>query len=169
MIDLIFICHYRPKRSFGQGNIFTPVCHSVHRGGRSGKETPPAGWRNPPGVPPGWMEEPPRLDGGTPPGWMEEPPRLDGGTPPAAGWRNPPPPAWWRNPPWLDGEPPSWMENPPPPPGWMENPREPDSGIRSTIGRYASYWNAFLSSVVFPTLQLYLLWWDLIKVCICDG
>ena len=23
---------YRPKRSFGQGNIFTPVCHSVHRG-----------------------------------------------------------------------------------------------------------------------------------------
>ena len=25
--------YYRPKRSFGQGNIFTPVCHSVHRGG----------------------------------------------------------------------------------------------------------------------------------------
>ena len=25
--------NYRPKRSFGQGNIFTPVCHSVHRGG----------------------------------------------------------------------------------------------------------------------------------------
>ena len=24
---------YRPKRSFGQGNIFTGVCHSVHRGG----------------------------------------------------------------------------------------------------------------------------------------
>ena len=24
---------YRPKRSFGQGNIFAPVCHSVHRGG----------------------------------------------------------------------------------------------------------------------------------------
>ena len=24
---------YRPKRSFGQGNIFTPVCHSVHRVG----------------------------------------------------------------------------------------------------------------------------------------
>ena len=23
---------YRPKRSFGQGNIFTSVCHSVHRG-----------------------------------------------------------------------------------------------------------------------------------------
>ena len=24
---------YRPQRSCGQGNIFTPVCHSVHRGG----------------------------------------------------------------------------------------------------------------------------------------
>ena len=27
------LTHYRPKRSFSQGNIFTPVCHSVHRGG----------------------------------------------------------------------------------------------------------------------------------------
>ena len=25
--------HYRPKRRFGQGNVFTPVCHSVHGGG----------------------------------------------------------------------------------------------------------------------------------------
>ena len=24
--------YYRPQRSCGQGNIFTPVCHSVHRG-----------------------------------------------------------------------------------------------------------------------------------------
>ena len=69
---------YRPKRSFGQGNIFTPVCHSVHRGG-SGKETPN-----------GWMEEPPPppLDGEPPPGWRtplgwrNPPPQLDGGTPP---------------------------------------------------------------------------------------
>ena len=28
--------HYRPKRSFGQGNIFTSVCHSVQGGGRAG-------------------------------------------------------------------------------------------------------------------------------------
>ena len=27
------LVNYRPKRSFGQGNIFTPVCHSVHGGG----------------------------------------------------------------------------------------------------------------------------------------
>ena len=29
------LCLYRPQRSCGQGNIFTPVCHSVHRGGLS--------------------------------------------------------------------------------------------------------------------------------------
>ena len=27
---------YRPQTKFGQGNIFTPVCHSVHRGGVCG-------------------------------------------------------------------------------------------------------------------------------------
>ena len=31
---LVFIT--RRKRSLGQGNIFTPVCHSVHRGGMRG-------------------------------------------------------------------------------------------------------------------------------------
>ena len=56
---------YRPQRSCGQGNIFTPVCHSVHRGGvclsacwdttppRSrhplGADTPPASRHTPPG------------------------------------------------------------------------------------------------------------------------
>ena len=27
-----FCFHYRPQRSCGQGNIFTPVCHSIHGG-----------------------------------------------------------------------------------------------------------------------------------------
>ena len=31
-LSSVDINNYRPKRSFGQGNIFTPVCHSVHRG-----------------------------------------------------------------------------------------------------------------------------------------
>ena len=32
-IAIIIMFHfYRPQRSCGQGNIFTPVCHSVHRG-----------------------------------------------------------------------------------------------------------------------------------------
>ena len=29
----VLITFYRPKRSFGQGNIFTRVCDSVHGGG----------------------------------------------------------------------------------------------------------------------------------------
>ena len=37
------------KRSLGQGNIFTPVCHSVHRGGGVPDQVPPPG----PGTPPG--------------------------------------------------------------------------------------------------------------------
>ena len=32
---------YWPKQSFGQGNIFTPVCHSVHRGGVPDQVHPP--------------------------------------------------------------------------------------------------------------------------------
>ena len=45
------------------------------------------------------------------------------------------------------GEPPG-MENPPqhgePPSAWRTPPPEADSSIRSTSGRYTSYWNAFL-------------------------
>ena len=52
--------HYRPKRSFGQGNIFTPVCHSVHRGGVPDQVHPPG-----PGTPP-WDQVHP-LGPGTPP------------------------------------------------------------------------------------------------------
>ena len=43
------------KRSLGQGNIFTPVCHSVHRGG----STPPGQVHPPgPGTPPGQVHPP---------------------------------------------------------------------------------------------------------------
>ena len=60
---------YRPKRSFGQGNIFTSVCHSfcswggppIFRGGAWSREVPPnflGGQSGPRGVPPnfrgGW-------------------------------------------------------------------------------------------------------------------
>ena len=42
------------KRSLGQGNIFAPVCHSVHRGGYLGRYTPQAGTPQPQaGTPPG--------------------------------------------------------------------------------------------------------------------
>ena len=36
------------KRSLGQGNIFTPVCHSVHRGGSTWPGTPPGTRYTPP-------------------------------------------------------------------------------------------------------------------------
>ena len=113
------IHYYRPKRSFGQGNIFTPVCHSVHRGGRVLLASPP-----PPGMETPLEQTPAR---------MENPPQME----------EPPP----------DGEPPRMEEPPrieePPPDG--EPPPEADSGIRSAIGRYASYWNAFLFQLNFRT------------------
>ena len=92
--------YYRPQRSCGQGNIFTPVCHSVHRGGSA------------------------PLPGRTPLPWR---------TPPAR--ENPPP---------CQGELPLPARETPPPPGPDPPPREADCSIRSTSGRYASYWNAFL-------------------------
>ena len=84
------------KRSLGQGNIFTPVCYSVHGGSTwagtpHGRHTPLAG------ILP-WA--------GTP--------RLAATHP----WAGTPPPA---------GTPPAMH-----------------AGIRSTSGRYVSYWNAFL-------------------------
>ena len=39
---------------------------------------------------------------------------------------------------------------PPSPPDQATPPREADSRIRSTSGRYASYWNAFLFGQIFP-------------------
>ena len=54
---------YRSQQSCGQGNIFTPVCHSVHRGGGVvclsacwDTTPPPPGSRHPSGA------DPPRAD-----------------------------------------------------------------------------------------------------------
>ena len=88
------------KRSLGQGNVFTPVCHSVHRG-EGGLSNPPMQ------IPQGWADP---LDA--------EPPRC---RPPGLGR----PPAGWADPQRAG-------QTPHPPP------------IRSTSGRYASYWNAYL-------------------------
>ena len=43
------------KRSLGQGNVFTPVCYSVHRGcvHPSRADTPPLGRQHPEPTPPG--------------------------------------------------------------------------------------------------------------------
>ena len=62
--------YYRPQRSCGQGNIFTPVCHSVHKGGLPQcmlgyhphpPEQTPAGSRPP------WQQTPPREQTPSPP------------------------------------------------------------------------------------------------------
>ena len=147
---------YRPKRSFGQGNIFTPVCHSVHRGGFSLPD-PPVAWRTPPGAdpldgePPGWRTTPPD---GEPPPRMESPPRME----------NHP----------LDGEPPPRMENPPgwrtppdggTPPGWRNPPRKqtPAYGLRSAgthpTGMHScnkSSFYCFTRQRVFEKLNLFI-------------
>ena len=122
--QLIF---FRPQRSCGQGNIFTPVCHSVHRGGSASvhagmptpRPDPPEQTHNTPQTrhhPPGTRHHPP--------GTRHHPPRAD-----------PPPGA---DTPWGADTP---QEQTPP----DQTPsQEADSSIRSTSGRYASYWNAFL-------------------------
>ena len=70
--------YYRPERSCGQGNVFTAVCDSVHRGGlRQGE--PPPGRRTP-------------LEGEPPLPWKENPHGKENPpTPPLLGRRPPPP------------------------------------------------------------------------------
>ena len=153
--------NYRPKRSFGQGNIFTPVCHSVHRGGVPG---PGGGVPGPGGCTWGrgvylgsggctWsggylvMGGVPGPEGGVPgPGVVYQVP---GGVPGIGGC------TWSRGVPGLGGMYLVWGGVPGgctwsgTPPWTRYPPRAANSGIRSTIGRYASYWNAFLFHAVF--------------------
>ena len=67
---------YRPQRSCGQGNIFRPVCHSVHRGG--GGFCLSACWDTPldtrPPPPPGADTLPPTPDTTRHPGHQTPPP-----------------------------------------------------------------------------------------------
>ena len=106
---------YRPQRSCGQGNVFTNVCLST--GGRVPASVH-AGMPDPPGSvrhsP--WTRQTPPRPGRHPPDQAPSPPR-------------------------------DWTDTPqtrhPPGPG-RHPPQEADSSIRSTSGRYASYWNAFL-------------------------
>ena len=112
--------NYRPQRSCGQGNIFTPVCHSFCSQG---------------GLPQcmlGYHHHHPPPDQTSP--W-DETPRDQ--TPPQT--RHAPP---YQIPPW--DQPPRTRH----PPG-TRPPREADSSRRSTSGRYASYWNAFFFTEKF--------------------
>ena len=111
--------------------IFSQACvmNSVHRGGVSAPNLGGGAWSGTP--PPG--RHPP-LQAGTPPPGRHPPsrqaPPLQAGTPPPG--RHPPS----RQAPPLQAGPPSRQA--PPPLSRQAPPR-----IRSTLGRYASYWNAF--------------------------
>ena len=115
----------------GQGNIFPSMCPefcphggrvsaSVHAGIHS---TPSPG----PGRPPGSITTPP--DQADPPGSRHPPDQAE-----------PPPPQWADIIPPDQADPPGSRH----PPDQADPPQEADSSIRSTSGRYASYWNAFL-------------------------
>ena len=101
---------YRPQRSCGQGNIFTPVCHSVHRGGSASMhagipppldQTPPWDQAAPPRIrpPPRDQADPPQirppLGPGRPPRTRQTPPDQ---TPPPQDQADPP--GTWQTPPW---------------------------------------------------------------------
>ena len=123
LLRVVCFYFYRPKRSFGQGNIFTPVCHSVHRvGGGYLTRYPPGTRYTPPGPgtsPPG-PGTPPRdqvlPQDQVPPGTRYTPPGP--GTPPQDQVHHPPGPG---TPPWNQVPPrpgtPPWDQVHPPGPG----------------------------------------------------
>ena len=119
------------KRSLGQGNIFTPVCHSVHRGGVPDQVPPIPGTppqtrytpqtRNTPRdqVHPPGPGTPPPLGPGTPPSWTRytpldqvHPPRTRY-TPPRTRYtpQGPGTPLWPGTPPLGPGTPPQVNSN----------------------------------------------------------
>ena len=125
--------YYRPQRSCGQGNVFTGVCLSTGGGCLPqcilGCHTPPDQADTP-------------LDQGDPPGLGRHPPGTrqtprDQADPPGPGR----PPRTRETPPRDQADPPGTRQTTP---RTRQTPWEADSSIRSTSGRYASYWNAFL-------------------------
>ena len=160
------IYYYRQQRSCGQGNIFTPVCHSVHRGVSASEHA---------GIPPPWEQTSPSADTPleqTPPKQTHPPEQtppeqtppweqtLPGANTPQADTPRadmPPrvdnPPS--RHPPLEQTHPPE--QTPPPrrrPPG-ADTLQKADCGIRSISGWYASYWNAFLFYLSISLLTLF--------------
>ena len=137
-----YLCFYRPQRSCGQGNIFTPVCHSVHRGGFLPQcmlgYQPPRTTQNPP---PGTTPPGPHPPGTTPPR-TRHPPVPD---PPPPRTRPPPPGTtppypWDHTTPWNQTPTPPGPHHPPrtraPSPGPDPPPRDqvpPGSGLQHTF------------------------------------
>ena len=125
--------------------LHVSVIHSVHRGGLpqcmlgyhppGTRQTPPDQADDP--LPPGTRHTilpgpgRPPLDQADPPGTRQTPPRT-----------RQTPPRTRQTPPRDQADPPGTRQTPPR--TRQTPPREADSSIRSTSGRYASYWNAYL-------------------------
>ena len=139
---------YRPKRSFGQGNVFTPVCHSVNRGGVPDQAPP----KDQAGTPPWDQAGTPPGPGRYPPGTRQVHPLGPGrytpqtrNTPLGPGRYTLPGPGRY-TPRDQAGTPPRIRQLPcpqdqtdiPPGPGRYTPPEAADPGIRSTIGRMHS-------------------------------
>ena len=142
MKDRFITVFLPPATKLGQGYVFIGVCHSVNRGGVPDQVPPRTRYTPPDQVhPPGTRYTP--LGPGTPLGTRYSP--RDQVHPPGPGT-----PPRTRYTPLGPGTPPGTRYTPrdqvhPP---WTRK-------IRSTRGRYASYWNAFLlffsfSSSAFP-------------------
>ena len=122
IILLLLNYFYRPQRSCGQGNIFAPVCHSIHNVAGGGVSASVLA-----GMPhaPSWEQAP---------GSRHTP-----GSRSPPGCRSP-----WEQIPWsrhpLGADVPQSKQ----PQRADTPPREADSSIRSMSSRYASYVNAFL-------------------------
>ena len=136
------------KRSLGQGNIFAPVCHSVHRGEYMGRY--PLGRYITPGryTPrqvhprvgtPRQVYLPARYTPliGTPGRYIQRQVHPKAGTPPGryTPWQVHPLPGRYTP---LDGYITLWADTPP------RQVHPLHARIRSTSGGYAPYWNAFL-------------------------
>ena len=122
----MFAVYYRPQRSCSQGNVFTPVCHSVHRGVRASSQEAR--------LPPGKHAPPPR---------STHPPRKH--VPPSPGKHAPP----GKHTPHGSIHPLEAHSPPPRKHAAHPPPQEADSVIRSMSGRYSSYWDSFLFFLSF--------------------
>ena len=179
---MIYKCLYRPQRSCGRGNVFTRVCHSVHRGVCLSAcwDNTPLRSRHPPGAGTPPEQAPPSRP--TPKGKIEgirsrpTPKReiegdqiqahtqggnwggSDPGPHPRGNWGGsnpgPHPRGKLRR-----------IKSRPTPKGEIEGDQiqplwEANSGIRSMSSWYASYWNAFLFLYIFTTHK-----WSLWRLC----
>ena len=138
------VTNYRPKRSFGQGNVLQVSVILLTEGGQYlTRHTPPVQAGTPPQDQAG---TPPRDQAGTPPGPGRYMPPDQAGTPPQTRQVHPPGPGRYTPPRDQAGTPPQTRQVHPPdqagtPPrdqAGTPPPEAADPGIRSTIGRYAS-------------------------------